>query len=1525
VATRTRQSELPRRFSAALLVALTALAAGAPARAGDDPSGYTPLAGEPFFLLSDKTYGGLDPAFVRLEVAGRGFGLAQVEEYGGVDVVLYRVPRPLPFLEKQKNLHRVNVQAVPAEEGLANALAYLWDRAYQSSRRMLRGLFSAESRQAVTAQAPELKMSPQWMAPTRFDHAPQFKPLPGFELVGRFRYPVHAAQPIQPPADVKLAGSSSEFVTPAEGNVMIPIGKLPPGLYLVEAYVGGYAAHTLVFVSDTVAVTKASASEMLVWAAERTRGAAVPGVEVAWTDGAGVLHSGTTDKQGLVRLTHEAPERSYVLGADAAGGVFISENFYYDSEIYDTKLYAVTDRPLYRPGDQVFVKFIGREFESARQSKPVAPGDVDLTVLDPGGAPVAKERLRLTPESGGDTSFRLPENCTAGGYELRFVYKDAPYSAAFRVAEYQKPHFEITLVPDKADFKAKEPVSGRLQLHYTDGKPVANADIQITVRSQKLTMVDGDLGYYGQFPVKLESEKLTSDGKGEAAFSLPAADEPSRYVITVMATDGAAFRVKTTKELLIERGPASFTLRADRQWSSPRDKVVFAIRAASGSGATPQAWEWVRLEDQQRQNGAVTSPDRLELTFADPGSYTVQLRDARGNVVGAASHWVSGGSVHAPTGSIQIVANKEKYASGETAELLVTFPAEVDEALLTLERDHVERSALMRAATGWVEAKRLAPTQWRVRVPVGTTFAPNITFSVAYVRDGDYVFQNQGLEVAQARVEVAFRPEKSAYAPGETVNVTVQTTVGGKPAAATLAVGVVDEMVYVLQPEIAPDIYDFFFHPRRNNVRTASSQSFISYDLAASRSKGAPEPHSVSERRVKVLERPRRDEVDTAFWQPSLRTDASGRGRFSFVMPDALTRWRITGRAFTSDGTVGQKTAYVRSEKDLYVKWTSPNWMRQGDAPTASIAVFNETGRAQAAELVVTGPGLARTESLTLKPGATYVAQPLGAMKEGGAISVSVKREGQTVDALETRFTSVPAGWRRARSLTVDLAGATTPLSLPPDARDVRVTFVSSSSAQFGRVIEDLLEYPYGCIEQTGSRMIPFALAIEALGPEQRRSADRLRQQLNGQRLRLAYLAGPKATFAWWGAFTTEDPFLTAYAYYADFIAVRALGLSVPADHWNKLLDVYRDSGAKLPFAQRALMLSFMQEMGLPVKTLADGFVEDLQKSDLIRKPILPGRASPMDSPLLGAPDGALGHAFALVLADRLVQKDGRALPDAFAQPLASAYEALGSSGSPAALALLAVTGHRPEGDPGAVLESASAESPTLERALALEWIRQSLGGPLSTTPSTTVLAAPWTGKATESGSIQWLWPPSTAVPTGLTVAEAPEKGVSAVVQFESAGEEKSSLAVGLERQLYKVNKADEGFAIEEMEPGEAFTTDALYLDDVTVTPGKSTLRYAVLEVPLPPGAGVESTTWGVELPGDGGKLEGLERARHEPTRFGYAVPVDGVSGPVHIRHLIRFAQRGAYSIPRARLYRMYTPGLTALEAGSAVKRLEVR
>jgi hypothetical protein len=79
-------------------------------------------------------------------------------------------------------------------------------------------------------------------APTPYDAQPQFALIPGLPVVSQFRYPLWQAKPIQPPEGVNLAGSSSEFVSVAPGNVYIPLGNLKPGLYLVEALIGKASA-----------------------------------------------------------------------------------------------------------------------------------------------------------------------------------------------------------------------------------------------------------------------------------------------------------------------------------------------------------------------------------------------------------------------------------------------------------------------------------------------------------------------------------------------------------------------------------------------------------------------------------------------------------------------------------------------------------------------------------------------------------------------------------------------------------------------------------------------------------------------------------------------------------------------------------------------------------------------------------------------------------------------------------------------------------------------------------------------------------------------------------------------------------------------------------------------------------------------------------------------------------------------------------------------------------------------------------
>ncbi len=81
---------------------------------------------------------------------------------------------------------------------------------------------------------------------------------------------------------------------------------------------------------------------------------------------------------------------------------------------------------------------------------------------------------------------------------------------------------------------------------------------------------------------------------------------------------------------------------------------------------------------------------------------------------------------------------------------------------------------------------RRGATQYRARIPVDDHFAPNLTFSVLYTKGGDYSFQNAGIKVAKAQIEIAVNTDKELYAPGETVTVDLATQFKGQPAARRL-------------------------------------------------------------------------------------------------------------------------------------------------------------------------------------------------------------------------------------------------------------------------------------------------------------------------------------------------------------------------------------------------------------------------------------------------------------------------------------------------------------------------------------------------------------------------------------------------------------------------------------------------------------------------------------------------------------------------------------------------------------------
>ncbi|KAF5288603.1 hypothetical protein FQR65_LT20937 [Abscondita terminalis] len=354
-------------------------------------------------------------------------------------------------------------------------------------------------------------------------------------------------------------------------------------------------------------------------------------------------------------------------------------------------------------------------------------------------------------------------------------------------------------------------------------------------------------------------------------------------MLTVFAQRRAAVSVKTSKEILIERGAANFHLERPCNVSGGGREAVAIQPTPKVDGAktstrnlnSPRATRGLRLEDQRRGEGQLDGPRGpwLTLNFGRPAPTTwTRASTSMKRVLGGASpcgdrRGRQGGARHRGNRSRPTAIPGRRRGPGADH-----LPRAVADALLSLERDKVESTALLSKGGDWLRVERLSPTQYRARVPVKEHFSPNLTFSAAVHKGGEYSFQKRRHQSGHATDRVAIATDKAHYQPGETVTWTCLpcSPASRIPAHSDSQRG--DEMVYALQPEVAPSIDQFFYHPRRNNVRTSASLSFISYDVALARQPKRP---------AKSNARARGQGLAAAPGRPS-------------ACPDSLTRWRIT-------------------------------------------------------------------------------------------------------------------------------------------------------------------------------------------------------------------------------------------------------------------------------------------------------------------------------------------------------------------------------------------------------------------------------------------------------------------------------------------------------------------------------------------------------------------------------------------------------------------------------------------------------
>jgi uncharacterized protein YfaS (alpha-2-macroglobulin family) len=630
--------------------------------------------------------------------------------------------------------------------------------------------------------------------------------------------------------------------------------------------------------------------------------------------------------------------------------------------------------------------------------------------------------------------------------------------------------------------------------------------------------------------------------------------------------------------------------------------------------------------------------------------------------------------------------------------------------------------------------------------------------------------------------------------------------------------------------------------------------------------------------------------------------------------------------ALAADGAVGESKGYITSNQDYYLKWTGPVAFRGGDKPRPALVAFNSTDRLANAEVRLKGSAYDYSQKMTLRPGAnTVILENMPTVSQ--ELSSKLLVDGKQVDALDTPISYGSPAWTQTLSKIVRLDG--TPLDgIPQDARKIRLKFMPESAQQIQRIADDLMEYPWGCVEQTASRLIPMVMAAKALEVE--KSSDpvmkNLLDRIVTERRRLVSMAGPKATFSWWGDQTHGNLLMTAHAYHADFRASRYLGIEIPKEAWENLLKVYADA-KESTLLERSYALWVLSYIGQPIQEQLKALLGEFNVSLSFPKAKV---TSISDSVAIDAADP--DQDLPLLIAGALAKKQGVPM----SLPLTARLKVLEETTwqSPvmraAALAYSTQGGKQPV-SPQAVEELLNlirSESPTIDRAMTLAIVENALptAGAVKGAVRSLDPGSEW--KKLSGHRFEWK---GSGIPGKLPVVP----GAAAEVVYESAEDTSPTLNATIQRKLYRVNFAETTakkledeenpakLAVQEVKAGDALDSRALYVDELIVTPGAVNAKFLLAEVPLPPGGEVDGKSWGLSF-------QGFEANFVEPRSssqgLGYAIPIEAIEGaPVKFHQLVRFSSRGNFRVPPAKLYRMYRPSERTFDQGGAVGELSVQ
>ncbi|MBB5037927.1 alpha-2-macroglobulin family protein [Prosthecobacter dejongeii] len=299
-------------------------------------------------------------------------------------------------------------------------------------------------------------------------------------------------------------------------RVTVPTPLKEAGAWLVEGrFEGGHVTKALLWLEGLVIVQTKQAKGGHYFIADAATGAPVEGATVRFFG----YHQEWKESKILRRPQMHYTFKDLQLTSDAAGQVksdmakmdnyqwliqakaadgrlaflgFQGLYFHEGRDRYDaqTRLYTITDRPVYRPGQEVKWKAWARQvgYDPKLDSNVFADAMMKVTITDPRGEKVTEKTFKADESGAINDVLMLGDEATLGSYVMTFAAQRKGRALEhvgnhnFRVEEYKKPEFEVKVEAPTTPVALGDSFEVKVKADYYFGGPVKEGKVKYNVQ-----------------------------------------------------------------------------------------------------------------------------------------------------------------------------------------------------------------------------------------------------------------------------------------------------------------------------------------------------------------------------------------------------------------------------------------------------------------------------------------------------------------------------------------------------------------------------------------------------------------------------------------------------------------------------------------------------------------------------------------------------------------------------------------------------------------------------------------------------------------------------------------------------------------------------------------------------------------------------------------------------------------------------------------------------------------------------------